>query len=108
MRDFFVVNNATKRPSNLPVVTEMHFFRQGVRPIWEDDENKDGGKWIIRLKKGVADRFWESLLFAIVGDQFGKADKKDDEVMGAVIAVRNGEDVLSLWLKSERSHIRIR
>lgn len=86
----------------------MHFFREGVRPIWEDEENKDGGKWTIRLKKGVADRYWEALLMAIVGDQFGKADKKDDEVMGVVVAVRNGEDVLSLWLKSEKSNIRIR
>ena len=44
---------------------------QGVRrPIWEDPLNVNGGKWIIRLKKGVADRLWEELVLGVVGDHF--------------------------------------
>ena len=50
----------------------------------------------MRLKKGVADRYWEDLLLAIVGDQFMEAG---DEVCGAVLSVRSGEDVLSVWTK---------
>ena len=64
--------------------------------MWEDDENKRGGKWIIRLKKGVSDRYWEDLLLAIVGDQFAEAG---EEVCGAVLSVRSGEDVLSVWTR---------
>ena len=64
--------------------------------MWEDEENKRGGKWIIRLKKGVSDRYWEDLLFAIVGDQFAEAG---DEVCGAVLSIRSGEDVLSIWTR---------
>lgn len=60
----------------------------------------------MRLKKGVADRYWEDLLMAIVGDQFGEAG---DEVTGAVLSVRNGEDVLSVWTKLDGGrNIRIR
>lgn len=65
--------------------------------MWEDDANKKGGKWIIRLKKGVADRYWEDLLLAIAGDQFMEAS---DEVCGAVLSNRSGEDVLSIWTKN--------
>ena len=64
--------------------------------MWEDEENKRGGKWIVRLKKGVADRYWEDLLLAIVGDQFAEAG---EEVCGAVLSVRSGEDVLSVWTR---------
>ena len=64
--------------------------------MWEDEENKKGGKWIIRLKKGVADRYWEDLLLAIVGDQFAEAG---EEVCGVVLSVRSGEDVLSVWTR---------
>lgn len=66
--------------------------------MWEDAGNKRGGKWIIRLKKGVADRYWEDLLLAIAGDQFMEAS---DEVCGAVLSVRSGEDVLSVWTKMD-------
>jgi translation initiation factor 4E len=87
-----------KRPSQLPSVSDYHFFREGIRPVWEDDANKKGGKWIMRLKKGVCDRYWEDLLMAMVGDQFNEAS---DEVCGAVLSVRAQEDVLSIWTKND-------
>ncbi|WAR27785.1 IF4E2-like protein [Mya arenaria] len=43
-----------------------------------DNANKNGGKWIIRLKKGLASRCWENLILAMLGEQFM-------------------EDILSLW-----------
>lgn len=58
-------------PSSLLPTTDYLLFHAGVRrPVWEDPLNLAGGKWIIRLKKGVADRFWEDLVLAIIGDQF--------------------------------------
>jgi translation initiation factor 4E len=100
--DFFLVYKHLKRPSTLPLVSDYHIFKKGIRPVWEDDENKKGGKWIVRLKKNVADRYWEDLLFAIVGDQFGDAS---DEVCGAVLSVRNGEDILSIWTRNEGQRV---
>lgn len=93
---FWTVYSHLKRPSSLPSVSDYHIFKKGIRPVWEDEENKKGGKWIIRLKKGVADRYWEDLLLAIAGDQFAEAG---EEVCGAVLSVRSGEDVLSVWTR---------
>lgn len=93
---FWTVYTHLKRPSALPSVSDYHIFKKGIRPVWEDEENKRGGKWIVRLKKGVADRYWEDLLLAIVGDQFAEAG---EEVCGAVLSVRSGEDVLSVWTR---------
>jgi len=93
---FWTVYSHLKRPSLLPTVSDYHIFRKGIRPVWEDEANKRGGKWIVRLKKGVADRYWEDLLLAIVGDQFAEAG---EEVCGAVLSVRSGEDVLSVWTR---------
>ncbi|RMZ90043.1 hypothetical protein DV736_g2710, partial [Chaetothyriales sp. CBS 134916] len=93
---FWAIYSHLKRPSALPTVSDYHIFKDSIRPVWEDEANKKGGKWIVRLKKGVADRYWEELLMAIIGDQFLEAA---DEVCGAVLSVRSGEDVLSVWTK---------
>lgn len=82
----------------LPTVSDYHFFKEGIRPVWEDEENKRGGKWIMRLKKGVMDRYWDDLLLAVIGDQFAEAG---EEVCGMVVSVRSGEDVLSVWTKND-------
>jgi translation initiation factor 4E len=97
-QNFWSIYTHLKRPSALPTVSDYHFFKEGIRPVWEDNENKRGGKWIMRLKKGVADRYWEDLLLAMVGDQFAEAG---EEVCGAVLSVRSGEDVVSIWTKND-------
>lgn len=84
------------RPSSLPNPTDIHLFKEGIRPLWEDVANRNGGKWIIRFKKIVAGRFWEDLVLAIVGDQL----EAGDSVCGVVLSIRFGEDILSVWNRS--------
>ncbi|KAG6856254.1 hypothetical protein H0H87_006010 [Tephrocybe sp. NHM501043] len=104
-------------PSALQPTTDYLLFHTGIRrPVWEDPLNISGGKWIIRLKKGVADRIWEDLVLAIIGDLFDNCrdseehevarnwDDKSDasvsewpEICGCTISVRQSEDIVSLW-----------
>ncbi|KAJ2994740.1 hypothetical protein HDV02_001352 [Globomyces sp. JEL0801] len=105
VQDFWGVYCILKRPGELQNISDYHFFKKSIRPIWED--NLQGGKWIIRLKKGISSRYWEDLLLAILGDQFDVGD----EICGAVISIRQNEDILSLWNKTSddgRTNMRIR
>ncbi|KAA1469072.1 translation initiation factor eIF4e [Dentipellis sp. KUC8613] len=70
-------------PSALLPTTDYLLFHSGVRrPVWEDPLNLTGGKWIIRLRKGVADRIWEDLVLAIVGDMFAECGASPDDATG--------------------------
>lgn len=46
--------------------------------------NRYGGKWIVRLRKGLASRCWENLVLAMLGEQF----MVGEEICGAVVSVR--------------------
>lgn len=84
------------RPHDLMGHADIHMFKDGIRPLWEDDANKNGGKWIVRLKKGLANRCWENLILAILGEQF----MVGEEICGAVVSVRFQEDLISIWNKT--------
>ncbi|KAJ7155594.1 translation initiation factor eIF4e [Mycena filopes] len=76
VESFWALHTHLTPPSLLTPTTDYLLFHSGVaRPVWEDPLNIGGGKWIIRLRKGVADRIWEGLLCAVVGDAF--ADCRD-------------------------------
>ena len=67
--------------------------------------NERGGKWIVRLKKGVADRVWEEIVLAVIGEQFVPDRSEEepwavDEICGCTISVRSNEDILAVWHKS--------
>jgi len=38
------------RPGELSSHSDFHLFKSGIKPMWEDDANKCGGKWIVRLR----------------------------------------------------------
>uniref|UniRef100_A0A8I3WKR6 Eukaryotic translation initiation factor 4E family member 2 n=1 Tax=Callithrix jacchus TaxID=9483 RepID=A0A8I3WKR6_CALJA len=73
------------RPGDLTGHSDFHLFKEGIKPLWEDDANKNGGKWIIRLWKGLASR-----------EQF----MVGEEICEAVVSVRFKEDIISIWNKT--------
>lgn len=66
----------------------------------QDSGNRNGGKWIIRLKKVVSGRFWEDLVLAMVGDQL----EYGENICGAVLSIRFNEDILSVWNSNASDH----
>ena len=39
-----------------------HLLQEGIKPMWEDERNKKGGRWLINLDKkqraSCLDNFW--------------------------------------------------
>lgn len=104
---FWAIYGHIIRPSEMAVHSDFHLFKHGIKPLWEDEANKAGGKWIVRLKKGLASRCWEDLILAILGEQF----MVGEEICGAVVSVRFQEDIISVWNKTasdQHTTIRIR
>lgn len=84
-----------KRPSQLPRGCEFFLFKKDIKPLWEDENNKDGGRFIISLKKTpVANKIWEDLLIGLL-----LTDDELKEINGVVLNVRASEVFLSLWTK---------
>ncbi|KAH9821566.1 translation initiation factor eIF 4e-like domain-containing protein [Melampsora americana] len=97
-----------KRPSTLSPISDLHLFKSPIKPVWEDPENVKGGKWTIRLRKGLSDRLWESLVFSLIGGGIeklisnGETEKvnEEEEICGAVLSIRKDEDLLAVWHKN--------
>ena len=50
VEQFWSTYNYLKRPNDLSSTTDYHFFRDGIKPTWEDPKNAKGGKWIVSDK----------------------------------------------------------
>ena len=54
----------------LKMKDSVHFFKRGVKPVWEDPRNINGGSWTFRVPKDKSDEFWKETLLLAVGEQF--------------------------------------
>uniref|UniRef100_A0A2K6EHP6 Eukaryotic translation initiation factor 4E family member 2 n=1 Tax=Propithecus coquereli TaxID=379532 RepID=A0A2K6EHP6_PROCO len=77
-------------PRDLTGHSDFHLFKEGIKPMWEDDANKNGGKWIIQLRKGL------NLILAMLGEQF----MVGEEICRPVVSVCFQEDIISTWSKT--------
>jgi translation initiation factor 4E len=93
-------NNITAT-SDLAVKSDYHLFKRGVRPEWEDPQNKHGGKWsyTFKDKKSVnIDELWLHTQLAAIGETL--EDEGDNEIMGVVVNVRKSFYRIGLWTRT--------
>lgn len=91
--------NWLKPPSQLERNSNYHLFKTGIKPMWEDEANANGGKWVLTMKNNpqLLDRCWSWLTMALVGEAFDEGD----EICGAVVSLRSKVDRIQLWIRSK-------
>ncbi|XP_030372823.1 eukaryotic translation initiation factor 4E1 [Scaptodrosophila lebanonensis] len=102
VEDFFSVYYFIKPPSDLKIFNDYMVFKEGIRPMWEDEANKEGGRWIMILdkaSKSFIDKMWHDLLLCMIGECFDYSE----QICGVVINVRNKANKISLWTKDSRN-----
>ena len=93
-------NNITKT-SELILKSDYHLFKDGIRPEWEDVQNKNGGKWAFQFKEKRSvpiDDLWLHVMLAAIGETLEK--EGDSEVMGVVVNVRKGMYRIGVWTRT--------
>ncbi|KDR76523.1 hypothetical protein GALMADRAFT_67384 [Galerina marginata CBS 339.88] len=91
--------NWLKPPSKLEKNSNYHIFKSGIKPMWEDPANANGGKWVLTMKNNPAllDRCWSWLAMALVGEEL----EEGDEICGAVVSLRSKVDRIQLWTRGK-------
>jgi translation initiation factor 4E len=105
--------NWLKPPSKLECNSNYHLFKSGIKPMWEDEANTNGGKWVLMMKNNptllekwvltmknnptLLDRSWSWLTMALVGEEL----EEGDEICGAVVSLRSKVDRIQVWTRSK-------
>lgn len=92
--------------SSLALKSDYHLFKEGVRPEWEDPQNKHGGKWSYSFKDKRSvdiDELWLHVMLAAIGETL--EEEEDGEVMGVVVNVRKAFFRIGVWTRTTGKHI---
>lgn len=103
VEDFCRFFNWTIRPSQMEMHSSVQLFKTGIKPMWEDPANANGGKWTLTVKQPnpqLLDRIWTFLVLGLVGEE---VDVFDD-VCGAIVATRPRGNRVQVWMR-EKSNI---
>jgi translation initiation factor 4E len=101
VEEFWGIYNNIAPVSDLALKSDYHLFKEGVRPEWEDPQNKHGGKWSYSFKEkrncDIND-IWLHTMLAAIGETL--EDEEDGEVMGVVVNVRKAFFRIGVWTRT--------
>jgi len=75
-------------------------MRENIMPRWEDENNKNGGCFLIKINKTeVLEKLFE-ITSLILGEKLGKNDLISNNINGISISPKKNYHILRIWIKS--------
>jgi len=85
--------------------TRGMFFimREHITPRWEDENNKNGGCFSLKInKEDVLDKLFE-ISSSILGETLGKNDVISMNINGISISPKKNYHIIRIWIKSNQN-----
>lgn len=95
MNSFWEVYQHIKKPGSVDCCLEYQIFKDEIWPTWEDQHNKQGGKFSFLLEKNMSSLVWEDMLISFCGGVIPFYE----EINGITISMRKTYDVAQIWFK---------
>ncbi|KAF5374895.1 hypothetical protein D9758_000220 [Tetrapyrgos nigripes] len=110
VEEFWGLYNNIIPPSQLPQKANYYLFKEGIIPAWEDEANKNGGKWSIQLPKDKnrahVDKMWLYTMLAAIGETFDATSNGSEDapppsslITGVIVSTRPQFYRLSIWTR---------
>ena len=79
-------------------IQEGMFFlmKNDIKPLWENEENVDGGCWSYKINKREIYQSWIELSMALCNEKILKSEKNDD-INGISISPKKSFCILKIW-----------
>lgn len=100
VEEFWGIFNSIPLASELPLKSDYHLFREGIKPEWEDPQNASGGKWSYSFKekkKYDINELWLRALLSAIGETL---EEDEHELNGIVLNVRRVLYRVGLWSRT--------
>jgi len=103
VEDFWALYNHIELPSRIQPGSDYNLFKTGIKPMWEDSRNRDGGRLVILFRKQSGnnkdikmfeDKIWLETCLCLIGETFGP---ESDKICGLVFNSRQKLDRISIW-----------
>ena len=84
------------------IIPKGMFFimREHILPVWEDENNKNGGCISYKIfKENIDEKFFE-IASLLLGENLGKTNSVSDNINGVSISPKKNYFIIRIWIKN--------
>jgi len=86
-------------PSVLIENCMLFFMKEGIKPIWEDTNNRNGGCFSYKVVNKNTVNVWKDLTYAIAGGSISDKTTFVNCVTGITISPKKNFCIIKIWMK---------
>ncbi len=94
-----IINNFRNINNNM---FRVFIMREGIKPIWEDENNRNGGECSFKISQQEVQPLWEDLTIRILNESLIKINL---DINGISYNPRNGWIIIKIWNKNKANDI---
>ena len=85
-------------PSILVENCMLFMMREGIKPIWEDPKNRNGGCFSYKVSNKNVYKVWKELTYVVVGNTISKQMSYVNCVNGITISPKKNFCIIKIWM----------
>jgi translation initiation factor 4E len=85
-------------PSILVENCMLFIMKEGIKPIWEDPNNRNGGSFSYKVSNKNVYNVWKELTYVIVGGTISKQSSFVNCVTGITISPKKSFCIIKIWM----------
>lgn len=74
--------------------------KDGILPIWEDEQNKNGGAFSYKVSNKNIDTVWKELAYSVSGETVATNTHLMKNITGISVSPKNNFCVVKIWSKT--------
>jgi hypothetical protein len=76
----------------------LFLMREGIKPIWEDEKNRNGGCFSYKVSNKNVYEVWKELSYVVVGGTVSTQNNFVNKVTGITISPKKNFCIIKIWM----------
>ena len=85
-------------PSVLIENCMLFLMKEGIKPTWEDPQNRNGGCFSYKVSNKNVAKIWKELTYITVGGTISNRDSYVNKVTGITISPKKNFCIIKIWM----------
>ena len=85
-------------PSVLIENCMLFLMKEGIKPTWEDPQNRNGGCFSYKVSNKNVAKIWKELTYVTVGGTISSYEKYVNKVTGITISPKKNFCIIKIWM----------
>lgn len=87
-------------PENMIKYCMLFVMKEGITPVWEDEQNRNGGCFSYKINNKFVTQIWKDLSYSLMGETLTENVSFNNNINGITISPKKNFCIIKIWISN--------